>query len=156
MGQLVGGYRVAYDPRPALTRLIGESREEAWKELWQELFHQGDVGEASYAAVPELVALESARGTTDWNTYALVAVIDLARDERPSNPPVPQWLEPDYGESIRALADLALVRLASTANPLDSRSMLSVIALAKGLRIHARLLVGFTDDELLEFLNQAT
>jgi hypothetical protein len=43
---LKGGYKMPYDPRPALQRLAaGVERGAAWDELWQELFHQGDVGE---------------------------------------------------------------------------------------------------------------
>ncbi len=51
----------------------------AWDELWNELQHQGDLCEASYAAVPHLVQVYLATETTDWNTYALVASIELAR-----------------------------------------------------------------------------
>ena len=44
--KLAGGYRVPYDPRAALRKLAsGTEVSEAWKELWQELHHQGDVGE---------------------------------------------------------------------------------------------------------------
>ena len=44
--KLSGGYRVPYDPRAALRKLAsGTEVSEAWKELWQELHHQGDVGE---------------------------------------------------------------------------------------------------------------
>ena len=47
--KLRGGYKVEYDPRPALKRLISKTEiEAAWHELWEELHHQGDVGEASY------------------------------------------------------------------------------------------------------------
>ncbi len=49
-----GGYGVPYDPEPALKRL-SSSHEEAISELWENLYHQGDVGLASYAAVPALV-----------------------------------------------------------------------------------------------------
>lgn len=55
---LLGGYRVPYDPRNALRRLEGGDAEAAWQELWAELYHQGDVGEASYAAVPHLGSVE--------------------------------------------------------------------------------------------------
>jgi len=53
--------------------------------------HQGDVGEASYAAVPHPVRIYHKRAVIDWKTYAIVAVIELARDER-KNPEIPQWL----------------------------------------------------------------
>ena len=73
---LLGGYRIPYDPRRALLALErNENAEAAWKELWDELFHQGDVGEASYAAVPHLVRIHASRGIADWNTYSIVAII---------------------------------------------------------------------------------
>jgi hypothetical protein len=77
--KLLGGYRMAFDPRSALQNLESNLRvKEAWHELWEELHHQGDVGEASYAAVPHLVRIYRERSAIDWNTYAIVAVIELA------------------------------------------------------------------------------
>ena len=75
---LRGGYGEPYDPRDAMRRL-SDSDVSAWEELWQELHHQGDVGEASYAALPALVRVHEARGVADWNTYALAATIEEAR-----------------------------------------------------------------------------
>src|ERR1700694_4323640 len=55
---LTGGYRVKCDPRPLLARLESDqNKETAWHELWEELHHQGDVGDASYASVPHLVRI---------------------------------------------------------------------------------------------------
>jgi hypothetical protein len=46
--KLLGGYRTAFDPRPALQNLESDVHvKDAWHELWEELHHQGDVGEAS-------------------------------------------------------------------------------------------------------------
>jgi len=150
--QLEGGYRVPYDPRPALARLAdGDSS--AWQELWQELYHQGDVGAASYASVPELAALETKRVTPEWNTYALVASIELARVSE-SQPPVPGWLEHDYGGAIVALAKVATMKLPEAAGDETVRTMLAVIAISKGLRRHAELLAEFSDDELAGVLGR--
>jgi len=50
--QLLGGYRTQFDPRAAFSKLESNIQcEDAWDELWEGLHHQGDVGEASYAAV---------------------------------------------------------------------------------------------------------
>jgi hypothetical protein len=151
---LTGGYRVPYDPRPVLARLDTDASQEAWTELWQGLYHQVDIGDASYAAIPELVRLESDRQTTDWDVYALVATIELARDGQRANPPVPRWLQPAYDDSLGVLARLALARLPSTTDPLTAQSMLSVVAIWRGLRVQARLLVELTEDEALELLNE--
>jgi hypothetical protein len=51
--ELEGGYRVPYDASKALARM--ERGKSVWDEFWNELHHQGDVGVASYAAIPQLV-----------------------------------------------------------------------------------------------------
>ena len=54
--QFTGGYRAPYDASPALPALFsGSVRAELWDELFEELHHQGDLGPASYAAVPHIV-----------------------------------------------------------------------------------------------------
>jgi hypothetical protein len=141
---------VRYDPRPALGRLAsGESI--AWEELWQELYHQGDVGTASYASVPELTTLERDRVTPEWNTYALVASIELARSSG-SNPPIPDWLERTYDDALAALAADATMKLPIATSNEDVRSMLSIIAISKRLRRHAEVLLDFSEEELEDVL----
>lgn len=41
--ELMGGYRVPYDPKPALERLASD-RCAALDGLWEKLYHQGNVG----------------------------------------------------------------------------------------------------------------
>ncbi len=147
---LTGPYKTRFDPRPLLVRLATE-RETAtvWRGLWYGLHHQGDVGDASYAAVPQLVSIHRERGVVDWNTYAIVAIIELARTER-KNPAVPEWLERDYFSAIQELALAGASELSRTEEPEAVRSILSVIAIAKGLRTHGKFLVEYCEDELLE------
>jgi hypothetical protein len=102
---LTGGYGIPFDPRPLLERLEIESdTANVWQEIWNELHHQGDVGGASFAAVPFLVRSYCKRGGPDWNTYAIVAIIELARNQAP-NPDVPDWIAGDYFRAIRELAE---------------------------------------------------
>jgi hypothetical protein len=102
--QLRGGYRTPFDPGRLLAMLQSNTdSSKTWDELWNELHHQGDVGEASYAAVRHLVQLYLATQTIDWNTYALVATIELARGKS-GNPEVQDWLSAEY---FRAIQDLA-------------------------------------------------
>jgi hypothetical protein len=98
---LKGGYKILFDPRPLLLKLeSGSDIEAIWHDLWDELYHQGDIGDASYAAVPYLVQIYRQRNKLDWNTYAMVATIELARGQR-DNPPLPEWLEKDYFKAIQ-------------------------------------------------------
>ena len=143
------------DPRPLLAQLESEeTRETAWHELWEELHHQGDVGEASYASVPHLVRIHRTSGTVDWNTYVIVAIIELARGKG-NNPEVPTWLEEDYHRAIRELAEIGAAEIWRTEDPEAERAILSVIAIAKGLRTHGRFLLKYSEDEMLDIESRA-
>lgn len=126
---LHGGYKVRYDASVALTRL--QDGLDVWDELWEELHHQGAVGEASYASVPHLVRIGSALSNRDWNLYALVSTIEVER-HRSSNPPVPEWLRSDYQKALADLLALGLFDLARVVEPTTIQSILGAVALAKG------------------------
>jgi hypothetical protein len=141
-------------PRPLLAQLQSEqTRETAWHELWEELHHQGDVGEASYASVPHLVRIHRKSGLDAWNIYAIVAIIELARGKG-TNPEVPKWLEEDYLQAIRELAEIGTAEISRTEEPDAVRAILSVIAIANGLRTHGKFLVGYSEDEMLDFASR--
>lgn len=151
---LTGGYRTLLDPRPLLANLeAGRDTESTWRQLWGELHHQGNVGDASYAAVPLLVDIYRWQGIIDWNTYAMVATIELARTTG-NNPDVPDWLNVDYFRAIRELAEIGAAEVVRAEEADVVRAILSVIAIAKGLRTHAKFLVDYTEDELLEIDSQ--
>jgi hypothetical protein len=97
--QLTGGYGTAYDPKPALNRL-GSDRVGAIEELWENLIHQGDIGTASYAAVPALV---------ENGELSLVAAIEVARNDA-RNPEIPEALRKHY---------FAALELALASKPID-------------------------------------
>lgn len=152
---LSGGYRTKFDARSWLRKLESSTHvKEAWHELWEQLHHQGDVGEASYAAVPHIVRIHRLRGEDDWNTYAFVAVIELARG-RGKNPEVPEWLKADYFKAIQELAETGTVELMRSKHAEEIRAILSILAIAKGARTHARLLLKYSDEELVELERQA-
>jgi hypothetical protein len=152
--EMKGGYRIPFDPRPILHRLeSGTDIKRCWEELWQELYHQGDVGEASYAAVPHLVRIYKNRGMIDWNIYVMVSAIELARNVG-NNPDVPSWLRQGYVDAINRLALTGLVEFPQ-ANDIETvRGILSNIAIWKGARTYARFIVDFSEDELNELGKQ--
>jgi len=148
--ELRGAYRTRFDLRPLLRKLETETdAQSTWQALWEELHHQGDVGEASYAAIPLIARIYCERGLSVWNTFAIVAVIDLARDNR-NNPDVPSWLGEDYFAAIRSLAERGAQNVLQVKDPDAVRAILSVVALAAGARTHARFLLNYSAEELLE------
>ena len=148
---LQGGYRIAYDPTPVLRRLATDWTDStAWAQLWNELHHQGTVGEASYAAIPALVATAPRPLDGDWNLFALATTIETERHHR-ENPPLPAWLAPAYVESWRRLLDFALSELRTAVDPLVVRSALAVVALARG-QVRLGALIGNLDESELEEL----
>src|SRR6266496_294203 len=147
--ELTGDYKTPLDPRPLIAKLEGCEAQTAWSEVWDELHHQGNVGTASYVAVPHLVEIYCKLGIADWNTYAIVAVIELARNQR-QNPEVPQFIEADYFRAIEELARIGQSEILRVEEPETIRAMLGIIAIAKGLRMHGKFLIEFSEDELME------
>jgi hypothetical protein len=150
--ELEGGYRVLYDASKALAQM--EGGESVWDELWNELHHQGDVGAASYAAIPQLVRISVGR-RCDWNLYAFAATVEIER-HRKNNPPLPDWLASSYKAAWDRLVKLALSDLAGKPDELTLRSALSVVALGRGdLKLGALLnysetseIAAYLDDKL--------
>jgi hypothetical protein len=153
---LEGGYRIPYDPSHDLAAL-GSGQEAAMERLWEGLHHQGDVGTASYAAVPALVEIYSSR-PRDWNFYGLVNVIELCRlgvGSR-SNPPLPGWLEVEYKAALGQLLELALqdIQTANASGEYDAREtfkqILAIIAIGKNAPEIGNILSQFTEDEIVD------
>jgi len=151
---LTGGYRVPYDPRPALERLRADGRNpEAWSELWNELHHQGDLGEVSYVTVVELAKIRESTVLPSEQLFGLVSTIEVERHRR-SNPPVPDWLVQDYADAWRALLEFAFRDLKASDDPGALQSALAVVALARG-QTALGTLVWYHDAETLEeYLNE--
>ena len=134
---LTGGYQVPYDASGPLHKLFerGGSKE-LWDELWQELHHQGDLGTASYAAVPHLLEFARRSPRLDWNVFGLIAVIEL---ERPSNPSVPAFLAAGYFRAIKELPAVVGSHPQQEWDEILTRHIVCCIALARGQRVLARV-----------------
>jgi hypothetical protein len=152
--QLSGGYRTQFDPRASFSKLESNIQSEnAWDELWEGLHHQGDVGDASYAAVPHIVRIYRQRRGDRWRTFGLVVLIELARG-RGTNPEIPNWLKQDYFQAIQDLARIGSTEVIREDDTYTVRAMLSVIAIAKGARTHARFLFEYSDEEMIALEKQ--
>lgn len=149
---LQGGYREVYDPRPAIRKLEGGDTS-AWVELWERLHHQGDVGEASYAAIGPLVRAYLRNGLPDWNVYALAATVEeCRRDNR--NPPVPAWLQDDYDTAWSELQRQGLAEFEAASDDNLVQSILAVLAFSKSFSTLGRMAM-LTEDERREMLDEA-
>ncbi len=147
---LEGGYRIIYDPRPALERLRGGDTS-AWAELFQELHHQGDVGLASYAAVPPLIQIHRERNVPAWQTYGLVGTIELYRHVG-RNPKLPDWLAAEYLSAWGEIIPLATRDLPRTDDQTTVSAILGALAIAKGLKPLGEIMLDFTVEEVSEMV----
>jgi hypothetical protein len=130
---------------------LRDGDESAWDELWNELHHQGDVGLASYAAVPHLVQIHGERDVPDWQTYALAGTIDICRT-RGHNPALPAWLEESYKSAWVDIVSLASRDLPRAGDETTVSSILGAVALAKGARLLGEIILNYTGDELAEMI----
>ena len=131
-----GGYRVPYDASSALRQLLDDgATQELWEELWNELHHQDDVDQVSYAAVPWLVEFTRRSLKLDWNALALVAVIELAR---PFNPGVQTELSDAYFAALRSLPEILGAHPDQQWSEEVVRSAAACIALARGQRWYGK------------------
>jgi len=140
--ELSGGYRMPCDVPSMLRKL--EAGEDAWHDLWEELHHQGDVGEASYAAVPHLARIAERTSRRDWNFYSLVSVIEIERHRR-TNPPLPTWLEQNYKSAWSVVVRLAIQDVVHVEDALMLRSILGAIALARK-SVKLGIFLAFSDE----------
>jgi hypothetical protein len=137
-GSLQGGYRLPYDASIALRKLLAEGAStDSWGELWEELHHQGDLGQASYAAVPWLVEFIRKSAKLDWNAISLIATIELARD-REGNPAVDDFLADGYFSAIRSLPEILASHPDRVWDELTVGPATACVALARGQRWFAR------------------
>lgn len=132
--ELEGGYRgTLYDASVALNKLEQAETLEAsrviYQELWNELHHQGDVGIASYYAVPHLVRISVEKQLVDYNVLALVSLIEISRHKK--NPKLPKALEPIYNKAISDLEKLVQIVMQQDWNLDITSSALTAIALSK-------------------------
>jgi hypothetical protein len=138
---LKAGYRIPVDLRPLLQELeSGKNTESAWEGIWQALYHQGDVDEGSFVAVPHLVRIHRFRGVVDWNTYAIVTTVELARGVR-GNPDVPRWTYESYDKSLGELGRLGIEDLSHAEDKKAVQSILAFLAVHHGCRTYGRLMI---------------
>ena len=141
-----------YDPRGALKAIASGDTDNGYDELWQRVHHQGDLGTAAYAVVPNLVSLMSHRAKPDWRAYALIATVEERR-KADRNPNIPDWLQGPYETAMRDVIGPALSHLRGVNDDADVRSLLAVLAHAKGQPTVGAIAL-WTEDERQEALGE--
>lgn len=150
--QLTDAYGEAYDPHPAIAAIQGGDVDQGYDELWQRVHHQGDLGTAAYAVVPELVRLMYDAAEPDWRAYALIATVEERR-RAGANAPVPAELAHTYEASMRAAIQPALHHLRDASGDLEVRCLLATLAQAKGQPSIGAIAL-WTEDERREALGE--
>lgn len=132
--QYNGGYGIPYDSEPAIEKL-STSHDEAIAELWENLYHQGDVGLASYAAVPALVQA---------GELSLTAAIEVARNSG-SNPELPETLRKEYEHALKQ---------ALGSNPKDEEQLLGFYIIHASINGQLRLAKALFLMDIEEVINE--
>jgi hypothetical protein len=137
-----GGYREKYDAAVPLSRLEGGIGEldSIWSELWENLHHQGDIGIASYAAIPHITRIIQERSIFNFNPFALAVTIELARGQG-QNPELPDWLREEYFQALWDMAKYGCDNLNKNWDSSILKSVLSLVAIIKGNRDLGELII---------------
>lgn len=152
---LEGAYKLPYDPSRAFKQLTyatsSEEIQTAFAGLWDNLHHQGEVGTASYVAVPELVRLCLDKKSLDWNFISLCVLIESCRlDER--NPEVPAEFAQEYFDALANFERYLLVNFKNITDQHALRCTLALFAILHGQPGLGKA-IHLLDEELLhEFL----
>jgi hypothetical protein len=129
----------------------GTYTEEPWFSLWSALCHQGDVYTASYAAVPELVAIAQARigeHAAARECVLLAGAIELERahPQGPQPPTMPAAIRGSYAEAMAVGARIGESLLEVERDPDYARALESAIAAMRGDAAEARRLSDADED----------
>jgi hypothetical protein len=122
-----------------------------YEELWNELHHQGDVGPASYLAVPHLVRIGRTKKLFDWNLLGLCCTIEQQRHQE-GNPALPIEFTTEYMAALSDLRQFVLENFKSDMNDELMRTALSTLATCSGRITLGKAILEMSDDVLEEFL----
>ena len=148
-----GGYnRVPFDCVPLIRQLEADGTSEAfWQTVWDELHHQGDVGEATYAIVPYLARHLLKTDSIDVMIFGFVSVVELERHSH-ANPPIPPELQPGYDWGIQQLLTAALAKPVGSWDEYLLRYYVALLAAIKGHRTLCNAYQEMGEPEARKFL----
>ena len=147
-----GFSRLPIDVSSVARRLAaGEADESVWSILWEDLHHQGDLGEAAYAIVPYLALYASQATELPWHVFGFPATVELERYNG-RNPPLPPELELSYQWALRELPRVAATHPSKDWGEPVFECAAACFAISRGRRLLARAYLDFTNQEALRFL----
>lgn len=141
------GYRRTYDCRQLLRRLADDGFSDwLWDQLWEELHHQGDVGEASYAVLPYLVAHANPLDDIDVELLNYAFVVETCRrnPDGQNNPDVPSELRSGYEQALAALLLMMLEKPSQDWSEDHVKYCAALIAVTRG---HLKLARAWTETD---------
>ena len=150
-----GGYNgILYNAVPIVRRLQREgATSEFWEHVWAELYHQGDVGEATYGLVPYLVDYQSHQRDLDEQLFHFCVLVDLQQPEN-DNPPIPPELAFSYARALRTLPVIGAQLLKRGAAEHAVMGVAAAMALEAGQRVLARAYLEFGREDALPYLKE--
>ncbi|MDF9795360.1 hypothetical protein OKW21_006727 [Catalinimonas alkaloidigena] len=151
---LTGGYQVPYDASDALKRLEASADEKdeelIWEELWNELYHQGDVGTASFLAIPQLVRIYKIKNRASYHVFAFITTIELVRINDSIH--LPDEFNNEYEEALDRIPELIDLIKDQIWDSVLAASVLSATAIWKKKYKMAELIAELEDDNLTDYL----
>ena len=152
---LKGGYNIPYNASRPLKKLRDAVKppesQAVFKELWDNLHHQGDVGLASYLAIPQLVTICMDKGSFDWNYTGLCVLIENCRLNK-HNPELPDEYQAIYFDSLAKFEKYLLLNFKNIPDREGLRLALSLFATLNGQPELGKAIEILDDDELAKFL----
>jgi hypothetical protein len=154
---LEGGYKIPYNASRPLKKLRDATRQDEFPaiftELWDNLQHQGDVGLASYLAIPQLVSICINKKSLDWNFIGLCVLIENCR-LKGHNPELPNDYQDSYFESLTLFERYLLSNFKSITDQTALRLTLALFATVNGQPGLGRAIEILDEKILPEFLEQ--
>ena len=123
--------------------------EQVWKELWNELHHQGDVGLASYLALPQLVRIGKSKELFDWNLLGLCSIIEQQRHLE-SNPTLPPEFRDYYTKGLEELKQFVLYNLSRDLDDTTYIVALATLATCTGRTKLGKAIMELEDSDIAE------
>jgi hypothetical protein len=149
-----GGYRQPFDARPLVEALRSSPNDRSlWDTVWNELHHQGDIGEASYAFVTHLPSLITQAERPIEQALSFAAVVERQRCVS-NNPPLPPELDCSYHAALRELLTISITAWPVTASPGKISAFCSLLAVASGQPVLSKAYFELGINEAKSFLKE--